>query len=46
MEEFYDQTIEDRQKAVVRAKGYEINDHSLVIYGNCTKPNCPYRSRS
>ncbi len=46
VEEFYDQTIEDRQKAVVRAKGYEINDHSLVIYGNCTKPSCPYRSKS
>ncbi|MDX1528083.1 MAG: ferric iron uptake transcriptional regulator [Gammaproteobacteria bacterium] len=46
VEEFYDQTIEDRQKAVVRAKGYEINDHSLVIYGNCTKPNCPHRSKS
>ena len=46
VEEFYDQTIEDRQKAVVAAKGYEINDHSLVIYGNCTRSNCPYRSRS
>lgn len=44
VEEFYDQTIEDRQKAIVSAKGYEINDHSLVIYGNCTKPSCPHRS--
>ncbi len=46
VEEFYDQTIEDRQKAIVAAKGYQINDHSLVIYGNCTRPNCPYRSRA
>lgn len=46
VEEFYDQTIEDRQKSVVAAKGYEINDHSLVIYGNCTKSNCPYRARA
>ncbi|HEX9585932.1 MAG TPA: ferric iron uptake transcriptional regulator, partial [Gammaproteobacteria bacterium] len=38
VEEFYDQTIEDRQKAVVAKKGYDISDHSLVIYGNCTKP--------
>jgi Fur family ferric uptake transcriptional regulator len=45
VEEFYDQTIEDRQKAVVAAKGYAINDHSLVIYGNCTRPKCPHRSR-
>lgn len=46
VEEFYDQTIEDRQKSVVAAKGYEINDHSLVIYGNCTKSNCPHRARA
>lgn len=45
VEEFYDQTIEDRQRAVVAAKGYEISDHSLVIYGNCTRPNCPHRPR-
>ncbi|MDX1513842.1 MAG: ferric iron uptake transcriptional regulator [Gammaproteobacteria bacterium] len=45
VEEFFDQTIEDRQKAVVARKGYEISDHSLVIYGNCTKANCPHRDR-
>jgi len=40
VEEFYDQIIEDRQKSVVREMGYEIQDHSLVIYGDCKKPNC------
>jgi Fur family ferric uptake transcriptional regulator len=45
VEEFYDQTIEDRQKAIVASKGYDLNDHSLVIYGNCTRPDCPHRSR-
>ena len=45
VEEFYDQTIENRQKTVVGKMGYEIQDHSLVIYGNCTKRNCPDRSR-
>ena len=44
VEEFYDQTIEDRQKAVVGKMGFDIQDHSLVIYGNCTKPNCPGKS--
>ena len=44
VEEFVDQTIEDRQKLVVGKMGYEIQDHSLVIYGNCRKPNCPDRS--
>jgi Fur family ferric uptake transcriptional regulator len=45
VEEFFDQAIEDRQKLVVGKMGYEIQDHSLVIYGNCSKPNCPGRSR-
>ncbi len=45
VEEFYDQTIEDRQKSVVGKMGYEIQDHSLVIYGNCSNSNCPGKSR-
>ncbi len=44
IEEFFDQAIEDRQKLVAEKMGYEIQDHSLVIYGNCRKPNCPGRS--
>ena len=44
VEEFFDQAIEDRQKLVVGKMGYEIQDHSLVIYGNCRKQNCPGRS--
>ena len=44
VEEFVYQTIEDRQKLVVGKMGYEIQDHSLVIYGNCRKQNCPGRS--
>jgi Fur family ferric uptake transcriptional regulator len=44
VEEFYDQTIEDRQKSVVGKMGYDIQDHALVIYGNCTKTKCPGKS--
>lgn len=44
VEEFFDQAIENRQKLVVEKMGYEIQDHSLVIYGNCSKPNCSGRS--
>ena len=44
VEEFYDQIIEDRQNSVVANMGYEIQDHSLVIYGNCKTPNCPNKS--
>lgn len=38
VDEFMDQTIEDRQKAIAKEKGYEITDHSLYIYGIC--PGC------
>jgi Fur family ferric uptake transcriptional regulator len=43
VEEFFDETIEDRQKAVVAKMGYEIQDHSLVVYGNCIRKSCPHR---
>jgi Fur family ferric uptake transcriptional regulator len=45
VEEFFDQAIENRQKVIVEKMGFEIQDHSLVIYGNCSKPNCPDKLR-
>jgi Fur family ferric uptake transcriptional regulator len=44
VEEFYDAEIEKRQHAVAKAKGFAIADHSLSIYANCTKDNCPSRT--
>lgn len=43
VEEFYDAEIEKRQHAVAVLKGFAISDHSLSIYANCTKTNCPNR---
>ena len=43
VEEFYDAEIENRQQAVAKAKGFAIAEHSLAIYANCTKENCPNR---
>ncbi|MEO5606054.1 MAG: ferric iron uptake transcriptional regulator [Polaromonas sp.] len=43
VEEFYDAEIEKRQHAVAQTKGFVIADHSLSIYANCTKDNCPNR---
>lgn len=45
VEEFFDQAIENRQKVIVEKMGFEIQDHSLVVYGNCSKPNCPDKPR-
>lgn len=41
VEEFVDESIEKRQREIAREKGFEIADHSLVIYGECKKENCP-----
>ncbi|HEV2109966.1 MAG TPA: ferric iron uptake transcriptional regulator [Gammaproteobacteria bacterium] len=35
VDEFVDSEIEARQKKIASAKGYEMTDHSLYIYGIC-----------
>jgi Fur family transcriptional regulator, ferric uptake regulator len=41
VEEFYDPTIEARQEAAAKAHGFSLSEHSLVIYGNCLRKDCP-----
>lgn len=41
VEEFVDEVIEARQEVAAAAHGFAVADHSLVIYGNCTRKNCP-----
>ena len=43
VEEFYDSEIEKRQTEVARGRGFELRGHSLAMYADCTKPDCPYR---
>ncbi|MCG7868810.1 MAG: ferric iron uptake transcriptional regulator [gamma proteobacterium symbiont of Stewartia floridana] len=40
VEEFVDSTIENRQKEIAKDHGFEIVDHSLIIYGHCGNPKC------
>lgn len=40
VEEFFDEQIEKRQHAIAEERGFAIAEHSLAIYGNCTKQNC------
>jgi len=35
VDEFFDETIEERQKIIAKEKGYAMTDHSLYIYGEC-----------
>jgi Fur family transcriptional regulator, ferric uptake regulator len=45
VEEFFDEGIEKRQMAVAKERGFAIHEHSLHIYAECTKANCPHKSR-
>lgn len=45
VEEFFDEVIEKRQREVAEARGFGISDHSLIIYGDCTRPDCPGRPK-
>lgn len=45
VEEFYDAEIERRQIAIAEERGFRIHDHSLHIYVDCSRPDCPNRRR-
>ena len=38
--EFVDPLIEERQKEIAKQRGFEIDDHSMVIYVLCDNPGC------
>ena len=44
VEEFYDAEIEKRQTRVARDRGFAIREHSLYLYADCLKADCPHRS--
>lgn len=44
VEEFYDAEIEKRQSQVAEARGFKIHDHSLHIYADCLRADCPRKA--
>lgn len=40
VEEFYDAEIEKRQEIAAESRGFKMHEHSLTIYGVCTKQPC------
>ena len=46
VEEFYDPEIERRQNAIAEERGFAIQDHALYLYAQCTKANCPHRTKT
>jgi Fur family ferric uptake transcriptional regulator len=45
VEEFFDPDIEQRQRAVAQARGFELQEHSLALYATCTRTDCEHRNR-
>lgn len=41
--EFVDETIEARQAQIAHELGFELADHSMILYGSCQDPKCPNR---
>ncbi|TAN80872.1 MAG: ferric iron uptake transcriptional regulator [Gallionella sp.] len=40
VEEFYDEAIEKRQRAIAEKLGFKLHDHTLTLYGECSRPGC------
>lgn len=38
--EFMDPVIEDRQQQIAVDNGFKITDHSMILYGHCSDPEC------
>lgn len=45
VEEFFDAQIENRQRAVARERGFQLEEHSLALYARCATAECPRRPR-
>ena len=43
VEEFFDPRIEERQRKIAEAHGFELQDHALALYGQCQRKACPHR---
>lgn len=44
VEEFYDPEIERRQEQIARERGFRIQEHSLYLYVDCLKDECPHKT--
>lgn len=42
IEEFCDEVIEQRQHAIAAQLGFDLIDHSLILYGHCNTPDCSH----
>ena len=43
VEEFFDPEIEQRQLRIAQERGFDVKEHALYLYADCTKAECPHR---
>jgi Fur family transcriptional regulator, ferric uptake regulator len=43
VEEFFDAEIEARQRQVAIERGFTLQEHSLALYAQCKREQCPHR---
>jgi Fur family transcriptional regulator, ferric uptake regulator len=43
VEEFFDAEIEKRQSRIAKDRGFAIREHSLYLYADCIKAECPHK---
>jgi Fur family ferric uptake transcriptional regulator len=46
VEEFFDAEIERRQAKIAKDRGFNIHEHSLQLYADCVKVNCPNKEKA
>ena len=45
VEEFSDESIEERQRDIAQRLGFDITDHALTLHGRCVRESCPHRPK-
>lgn len=45
VEEFVDPAIEKRQNEIAKSLGFQLQEHSLAMYGHCQKKNCRHKKK-
>lgn len=43
VEEFFDAAIEQRQHEIAAERGFRLHEHSLCLYADCLRDDCPER---
>ncbi|MCX5592785.1 ferric iron uptake transcriptional regulator [Alcaligenes endophyticus] len=42
--EFFNNDVEQRKEKIAQSLGFELSDHTMVLYGSCSQPDCEARA--